>query len=56
MYSILYIMFEMTDSSNLTWPNTVGKLILPHVPFLVPRGDAGEDAGDLDFSALLKKR
>uniref|UniRef100_A0A673XL06 Myosin-binding protein C, fast-type n=1 Tax=Salmo trutta TaxID=8032 RepID=A0A673XL06_SALTR len=31
-------------------------LILPLVPFLVPRGDAGEDAGDLDFSALLKKR
>uniref|UniRef100_A0A4W5R080 Myosin binding protein Ca n=1 Tax=Hucho hucho TaxID=62062 RepID=A0A4W5R080_9TELE len=33
-----------------------GNLILLLVPFLVPRGDAGEDAGDLDFSALLKKR
>uniref|UniRef100_A0A6Q2ZPP4 Myosin binding protein C, fast type a n=1 Tax=Esox lucius TaxID=8010 RepID=A0A6Q2ZPP4_ESOLU len=36
----------------------LGSLILSLslILFLVPRGDAGEDAGDLDFSALLKKR
>uniref|UniRef100_A0A6Q2XC56 Myosin binding protein C, fast type a n=1 Tax=Esox lucius TaxID=8010 RepID=A0A6Q2XC56_ESOLU len=41
--------FEVTVEGSLI-------LSLSLILFLVPRGDAGEDAGDLDFSALLKKR